>query len=195
MGKSRFPLVILFACLTLASALAAGAGCGGNVGQAKQYAQEGDALFNVAIAIGNKLDASKGGLQRLMVANDVAGVVAIEPEIRGLLTEMDKSTKTMDKAIAKYRKVISLKGADDYKEYASIQMEASFKEQEALTVGRDLVNYVIGLVDAAKAGRPVNLTDSLKAVSTSVNNLDKLERDLVNLRRQASDFALDHNLF
>lgn len=191
----RSRLIVVLACLLIAWAFAACTGCAGSEAEARDRALEGDALFNKAIDIGNDLDRTKAEIQRLMVENDIAGLVAMEPEIRAILTAMDKSSKSVEGAIAEYREVIGLKGVDAYKEYVAIQMEAAFKEQEALAVGRELVNYVLGLLDQVKVGTPVNFTDSLKAVSVTVNTLDKLERELVSFRRQAADFATDNNLF
>ncbi|MHB8896331.1 MAG: hypothetical protein ACYC99_14290 [Candidatus Geothermincolia bacterium] len=195
MVKVRSGVPVALFILLLVVALAAAAGCSSDAGQAKQYAAAGDSLFNVVIGIGNRLDNTKASIQRLMVANDVAGLVAIEPQVRAIPASMDKSIQTLEKAVVQYRKVLELSGVDQYKEYVSIQSEAALKEEQALAVGRELANYVLGLIDAAKAGRPVNLNDSLRAVSSSVTNLDKLERELVALRRQAQDYATDHKLF
>jgi hypothetical protein len=127
-----------------------------------------------------------------MVANDVAGLVAIELSVQGILTSINKSTQTIDKAVAEYSRVLGLKGAGGYKEYVSIQTEAALKEKQALAVGKELADYVMEMIGTAKSGLPLNLTDSLKAVRVNVNALDKLERELVALRKQASDYAADH---
>jgi len=167
-GKRTAYLVLAVA---LACVLVACAGCGGDTGVAKKYCLAGDALYNQATTIGRQLDTVKAELLRLMVANDVPGLVAKEAAIVGIDKQINKSKATLDKAVAEYRKVQGLTGVDKYKQYASMQMEAALKEQQALALGQQLASYVLGLVVAAKAGKPVNPSDSLRAVSTSVNTL------------------------
>jgi hypothetical protein len=191
--RSRL-LTIVFATAAAVVVLAI-AGCGGSTGLARQYAQNGDALFKVARGIGVQLGAAKAQVQRLMVSNDLAGLLAIEPQVQGLLNKMDSSTATVEKALAQYRKVISLKGVDDYKQYAIIQSEAALKEQQAIAVGKQLANLLLGALETARAGRPVNLTDSLRTVNSSINSVDELERQIDSLMRDARDFAADMRLF
>jgi hypothetical protein len=74
-------------------------------------------------------------------------------------------------------------------------MEAALKEQQALAIGRELVNYVLGIIDAASSGQPVNLTDALRSVSTTVNRLDELEREIDATKREAKILAQQNNLF
>lgn len=176
-------------------ALASVAGCGGDAGLAKQDALRGDALYNVASGIKTQLDAAKAGIERLMVANDAGGLVAMQSSIQGILAKIDRSMSTIDKALVEYRKVTKFQGVDKYKEYVSIQTEAALKEQQALAVGKGLAAYVLTLVGAAKSGKPVSLNDSLKAVSATVNQLDELERNTDDLKRQARTFALNNDLF
>ena len=176
-------------------ALASVAGCGGDAGLAKQDALRGDALYNVASGIKTQLDVAKAGIERLMVANDAGGLVAMQSSIQGILAKIDRSMSTIDKALVEYRKVTKFQGVDKYKEYVSIQTEAALKEQQALAVGKGLAAYVLTLVEAAKSGKPVSLNDSLKAVSATINQLDELERNTDDLKRQARTFALNNDLF
>jgi hypothetical protein len=171
-------------------------GCGdGGQSVARQYARNGDALYKVATGIGLKLDDAKAQIQRLMVSNDLAGLQAIRPQIEGLLAKMDTSQATIDKALAQYRKVSAMQGVDDYKQYVSLQSEAALKEQQALSLGKQLVDFLTGQLDAANASKPVNPTDSLKAVNSSINTLDELERQIDSLKRDAKNFARDNDLF
>ena len=192
-GGPRTACLVL--AVVLACALVACSGCGGDSGLAKKYCLAGDALYNQATKIGLQLDTIKAELLRLMVANDTPGLVAKEAAIVGIDKQINKSKATLDKALAEYRRVQGLTGVDKYKQYASMQMEAALKEQQALALGQQLASYVLGLVIAAKAGKPVNPSDSLRAVSTSVNTLDSLERDIDRIKRDARNFATDNNLF
>jgi hypothetical protein len=187
---------IVLSTITLLVALIAPAGCGGGESDlAREYCEKADGLYGAATAIGRELDTLKGDLQRIMVANDVGALVAREADIQGIHDKIDRSIKLTDRALVEYQKVLKLKGADRYKEYASMQIEAVGKEQQALAVGRQLTALETGLVAAAKAGKPVNLTDSLTAVSTTVIALDELERDLNAIKLKAGVFARDNKLF
>ena len=172
-----------------------GAGCGGDTGLARQYSQQGDKLSEEATAIGNQLYSIKADLQKVLVANDIAGLVAKEAEVRSIQTKIDASMALIDRALVQYRKVMGLSGVDKYKTYASMQMEAALKAQEGLAIARDLGAFSLVAVESAKAGRPVDLTQSLKTVSTTVNKLDALERQLDKTKLEAKVYAKDNNLF
>ena len=172
-----------------------GAGCGGNTSLARQYCEQGDKLGNAANAIGNQLDSIKGDLLKLLVANDVAGLVAKEADVRNIQTKIDASIALIDKALVQYRKVMGLSGVDKYKTYASMQMEAALKAQEALAIARDLAAISLRAIESAKAGKPVDLTGSLKMISTTVNKLDEIERQIDKTKREAKVYASDNNLF
>jgi len=190
--------VILVAVLlaSLAAAVAGlGAGCGGDTGLARKYSEQGDKLSKEATAIGNQLDSIKAELQRLLVANDVAGLVAKEAEVRSIQTKIDASMALIDRALVQYRKVMGLSGVDKYKTYASMQMEAVLKAQEGLAIARDLATFALGSVESAKAGKPVDLTGSLKTLSSTMNKLDALERQLDKTKRGAKVYATDNKLF
>ncbi len=101
----------------------------------------------------------------------------------------------IDRALVQYRKVMALSGVDKYKTYASMQMEAVLKAQEGLAIARDLAAFALGSVESAKAGKPVDLTGSLKTLSSTVNKLDELERQLDKTKREAKVYATDNKLF
>jgi hypothetical protein len=62
--------------------------------------------------------------------------------------------------------VTKLSGVDKYKEYAALQMEAALTEQQALVIGRDLVNYVLGVIADARSGKSLSLTDAYPMASS-----------------------------
>ncbi len=182
------------ALVALVAATLAGAGCGGDISRARSYTEAGDEFLESALEIGEDLDLTKSRLERLMLENDVAGLVAMEAGIRGILEEIDRSMEFNDKAMAEYRRVGRLEGVDKYAVYAGYRMEAAAKQKEALETGRELGDYALDVLEAAAAGRPVNLNESLKAVSSKVNELDQNERDLDEFMRQAEAYAHDHKL-
>jgi hypothetical protein len=191
----RVILVVLMLASLGAAVAGAGGGCGGDTALARQYSEQGDKLSEAANVIGGQLDSIKADLQKVLVANDVAGLVAKEAEVRGIQTKIDTSIKLIDQALVQYRKVMGLSGVDKYKTYASLQMEAALKAQEALAIARDLAVFSLGAVESAKAGHPVDLTESLKTISSTVNKLDEIERQMDKTKREAKIYATDNNLF
>lgn len=189
-------ILVAAVLVAIAAGLAClGAGCGGDTALARRYSEQGDKLFGAATIIGDQLDSIKADLQKLLVASDVAGLIAKEADVRSIQAKINTSMGLIDRALVQYRKVMALSGVDKYKTYASMQMEAALQEQQALAIGRDLAVFALGLVESAKAGRPVDLTESLKTISSTVNKLDELERQLDQTKREAKIYATDNNLF
>jgi VIT1/CCC1 family predicted Fe2+/Mn2+ transporter len=196
MKRMRSLPVFLVAAMVSLCALGALVGCAGDAtGQAKEFLGKADGLYNIAAGIGVQLDNLKAEIERLMVANDIAGLEARQAEIQDMLSKIDRSRGLIDKAIPEYEKVTKLSGVDKYKEYAALQMEAALTEQQALVIGRDLVNYVLGVIADARSGKSLSLTDALRSVSTTVNMLDELERNIDTAKREAKLVADRNNLF
>jgi len=196
MQRMRSASAMIVAGALALCALVALCGCtSGSEGQAAELLEKADGLYNVSTGIGTELDTLKAEIEHLMVANDIAGLEAKQTVIEDMLKNIDRSMSQLDKAIPLYQHVTRLKGVDKYKEYASLEMEAALKEQQALAIGRDLVNYVLGVIADAKSGKPVSLTDSLRSVSTTVNRLDELEREIDEAKREAKALAQENKLF
>ena len=64
-----------------------------------------------------------------------------------------------------------------------------------LLAAATLAVFSLGAVESAKAGKPVDLTESLKTVSTTVNELDDLERQMDRTKLDAKVYARDNKLF
>lgn len=188
-------LIIIFEALIVAICVMSVSGCASDSARAKDYCRKGDALFSQAAASRNRLNALKAEILRMAVQNDVAGLVAREADVKGMVQEINKASSELERATTEYQKVNGVKGADKYKQYASLQIEGVSKQQQALAIGKQLTEFLMGLIEAAKAGRPVNLNDSLRGVSSTVNMLDHLERELDASKLKARVYAKDNDLF
>lgn len=171
-------------------------GCGsGDAARAKEYIQAADARMALSQEIADQLNDVRAESQRLMVANDSAGMVTLEPEIQATIPTIEKSQKNIASALEDYRKVQQLEGIDKYKQYASMMLEAGLKEEEALALGRGLADIALQLIAGAKAGQHSDLTQTLKSLSGTINTVDKLEREIADLKRDATTFAHENDLF
>jgi hypothetical protein len=120
MKRMRSVSAFIVTAALLAIAVSVLAGCaGGSTSQAKEFLEKADGLYNVATGIGLQLDDLKSEIERLMVANDVAGLVAKRPAVEDMLKKIDRSMGLLEQAIPEYQKVTRLSGVDKYKQYAS----------------------------------------------------------------------------
>lgn len=190
-SKRALP-VVLVAQLALAVVLA---GCGGDTGLAKQYCLDGDASYNKALIIGRSLTSDEQQFIKIMLNNDVAGLVALKPKLLDMTSEIDTSLGDLNRAAGCYNKVLRLKRPGDYAEYARLMREATDKNKESLILGRDLVNRVMDLVQRAESGEPLDLQSSIKTGSSTVNLLDQYVREIRELEQEARNLASQKNLF
>ncbi len=192
MIRQRALLIVLVASLSLAVVLA---GCGGDTGLAKQYCIDGDASYNKALIVGRSLTSDEQQFLRIMLNNDVAGLMALKPKLLEMTSEIDASLGDLNKAADHYNKVMRLKRPGDYAEYARLMLEATVKNKESLLMGKDLVNRVMVLVQRAESGEPLDLQSSIKTGSSDVNLLDQYVREIRGLEQEAKNLASQKDLF
>ncbi|MFH1148903.1 MAG: hypothetical protein V1748_00350 [Actinomycetota bacterium] len=182
-------LILIVFCVSLLP------GCGGNTRLARQYCENGDTWYQKAVVLGRKLTEDEQQILKVMLANDVPGLVALKGQLTDMIGDVDESLGYLEKADDYYNKVLRLKDVPEYKQYAEIMREAVQKNKDSLTVGRQLANSVMGIIQAAESGVPVDLQAYVKSGSHTVNLLDQYVRTVIELETEARTYATQHNLF
>ncbi|MBU1671545.1 MAG: hypothetical protein KKF41_00190 [Actinobacteria bacterium] len=182
-------LILIATCMSLLP------GCGGNTRLARQYCETGDTWYQKAVVLGRKLTDDEQQILKVMLANDVAGLVALKGQLTDMIGDVDESLGYLEKADDYYNKVLRLKDVPEYKQYAEIMREAVQKNKDSLTVGRQLANSVMGIIQSAESGVPVDLQAYVKSGSHTVNLLDQYVRTVIELETEARTYATQHDLF
>lgn len=182
-------LLLILACGALIS------GCGGLEAQAREYIREGDDLYADAEKTSQGLVETKSELLGVFLANDAEKLVSMEETVVNVMSEAYQATLTSGEAAAKYGKVLEMEDVEEYKEYASLMLEAIDKQQEAMTVGRQLAGELLVVIEDIKAGNPHDLKDVIKTGSQSIILLDEYEDEINEIEREARIYARDHNIF
>lgn len=177
--------------LTLAAVLAIGliavGGCG-DTSKAQDYMKKGDDLsLKLSDYTGEAGFDALGFLSKLGVEFADTGSVSSKSVLDEALKQLDKLSAEGEKAIAEYRKILSLDGVDDYKAYAEFRIKAVESEMAVLAAVGDLLDRLAGapegtsvkdsVTDWAKAN-----TDAAVAAVEAFTNA----RDASNLKKEKS---------
>jgi len=121
----KYPAYILTLTVTIALALSL-SGCKNEASRAKEYVEEGDAILAEAAVTGDELTSKVESLLTNMGAQlsrgerpDAGNFNENLEVIHGLFDELDSK---YEEAKSSYGKTESLKGLDDYKDYARTRM-------------------------------------------------------------------------
>lgn len=136
----RLLSVILLAVL-IAGLLLSMVGCGGDTKQAKEYMKEADKLSD-------KVESSMGELQSELSGafTNVSDVESYKAAVAGVKEITGRLMKESEEAVSAYEKIDSLKGVDDYKEYANLKIEAGETFQEMLKTTDDFLDELEKMV-------------------------------------------------
>ncbi len=149
-------VVLLVAALSLAM-LAFLGGCGGdaNKDEAQSLMAAGDKYMDSVILRSEELqtlqtDMTTGAMQGDMSSITGEAGAAMQEKVEGILDGMEAD---LEAARVEYEKILELEGVQDYKDYASLMIEAVDVYMEQLGYTRTLVGmFIEGLSSMAASG-------------------------------------------
>ncbi|MBC7246526.1 MAG: hypothetical protein H5T73_01940 [Actinobacteria bacterium] len=188
-------LIGLVVVLTLAL-VAAVAGCGDkNKDTAKQYMREGDGYYEEAKVTWSDMENKQTELAGKAMQGDFSAFTgeagaALQKEIETTLAGINDK---LDEAAASYKKITGLEGVQDYKEYASVMIDAVEVRQSMVDAAKALIVEMSEAFAAVAQGKDVDLISMLMG-SENMKKVDELAAELTKLEKEAEKIKKDKNL-
>lgn len=171
-------------------------GCGDkNKDTAKQYMKEGDAYYEEAKVTWSDMENKQTELAGKAMQGDYSAFTgeagaALQKEIEAALAGI---SKTLDSAADSYKKITGLEGVEDYKEYASVMMEAVEVRQSMVEVAKALIMEISEAFAAVAQGKDVDLIAMLMG-SENMKKVDEMAAELSKLEKEAEKIKKDKKL-
>lgn len=188
-------LIGLVVVLTLALVVAV-AGCGDkNKDTAKQYMREGDGYYEEAKVTWSDMENKQTELAGKAMQGDFSAFTgeagaALQKEIETALAGINAK---LDEAAASYEKITGLEGVEDYKEYASVMIDAVEVRQSMVDAAKALIVEMSEAFAAVAQGKDVDLISMLMG-SENMKKVDELAAELTKLEKEAEKIKKEKNL-
>jgi uncharacterized lipoprotein YehR (DUF1307 family) len=188
-------LIGLVVVLALALVVAV-AGCGDkNKDTAKQYMREGDGYYEEAKVTWSDMENRQTELAGKAMQGDYSAFTgeagaALQKEFETALAGINDK---LDEAAASYKKITGLEGVEDYKEYASVMIDAVEVRQSMVDAAKALIVEISEAFAAVAQGKDVDLISMLMG-SENMKKVDELAAELSRLEKEAEKIKKDKNL-
>lgn len=161
-------LVVLLAVMMTASLLGV-LGCGGDTGKAKEYMKTADTAF---VALEKKL-GEMGALSEELIGAAVTGnLTAITPEKTEKVSALvEEVTPEIEAVKAEYKKILDLKGVEDYAEYATAMIAALDAQTASVEAGAELLGK---LMPVLASGDPAQMSAAIKENMAGIKTVQEL---------------------
>lgn len=179
----------------LAVALCSGliiGGCGGDTARAREYMTEADNAAAEVNAQGLELQRVQTGGVSAIISGDPARILAQEAVIMGLYESLEEYKKSINDAIALYKKIDGLKGVAEYKTYSKMMQAALKTRLESVNAGAEILDESKAMFEAVKAGQPAPSVQAamLEDIQRALDLKEKSSRQ----EREAAQYQQEHNL-
>lgn len=189
-------VVLLIAALSL-SMLAFLAGCGGdaNKDEAKNYMKAGDNYMTEVKTATEELEGLQTDLASTAMGGDMSAITgeageAVQAEVAAILDTIETS---LSSAEAEYEKILALEGVQDYKDYATLMIEAIGAYMEQLGYTQTLVDTLTQALMAMAQGQDIDII-SMMMESEELQKIDELGKQGDALVDEADQLKLDKKL-
>ncbi|MDD5748018.1 MAG: hypothetical protein PHP64_03045 [Actinomycetota bacterium] len=149
------------------------AGCGGQVKEAKEYMQKADTLFENVDAKLSKASSKSNEIIGKAVTGDTTSLKQKADVIGDITKTFESAVEELERVQAQYKKILDLKGVEDYIEYANAMIKAIDAEIESVKAGNEFLAKVNPIVSA---GDWTKLSETIEGSTSEINGITKLTR-------------------
>lgn len=179
----RYMGLALVAIVTVVCVVAA-AGCGSDVGTAKDYMKQADDAYNAAELKGQELNQEMTDDLTALMSGDPAQVQKVAADLPTLEKNIAGYKSLLQTANERYSKIDALEGVTDYITYKTMMVQVIMMDNEIINTATDLLKAISPVLQQAAAGQPVDMaavqgtvTKAVTDITSEVERRDKLVKD------------------
>jgi len=193
--KKALVITLIAALSIMLAAVLAGCGGGGQTEEAKALMDAGDEAYSAAMSDYEDMNTVQGELANAAMSGDTSAFTGEAGE--AMLEEFDATLTSFESnlglAKVSYQGIAELEGADDYKEYANLMIDACDARLSQVDLIKSLVDNFLAMVAQSEAtGQPLDINALIE--SEELAQLTDIDEKAEGYEKQAEDIKQEKKL-
>ncbi|MFH1150924.1 MAG: protein kinase [Actinomycetota bacterium] len=198
-GRHYRGLIVVAACILAAALVALLLGLVAFKGdpdaaRARRYMREGDRLKESAESMAPSLESEAGELETGVQTGAISTSAAFNAQADSVMEVMDGIIAEGEKASAEYKRIESLRGVEDYKEYAGTMIEVIDLATQALRKLQDTIDYLRLVLAGVEMGQQVNMVEYANRLQQEKDEVRALNEKVLDLEDKAEKLKKEKGL-
>lgn len=193
--KKALVITLIAALSIMLAAVLAGCGGGGQTEEAKALMDAGDEAYSAAMSDYEDMNTVQGELANAAMSGDTSAFTgeAGEAMLEDFDTTLTSFESNLELAKVSYQGIAELEGADDYKEYANLMIDACDARLSQVSLIKALVEDFLAMVAESEAtGQPLDINALIE--SEELAQLTDINEKAEGYEKQAEDLKQEKKL-